>query len=655
VSFATPLIGFGLRQVLGDGGDDILQLAEVVQQRFTDHGAALHKTLEHAHDRAWQVLGVALSGDGLLDRIRVFVASSKDKRLREQVQLFMKGNAVSLAGAPAEFRIACLDELRRLRKGASASATRFSPEEVAQEASGFRRPADPQALAEEACRAVAGVADALAGDYPNLSNLLHKPTPSGPPLLAAAFCYFFLRAVETDEERAPGLFLDGLRQLTPAQAEAFAAVGRALAVLGGRFDAVLDPLGHIKEVVVETQETAAAAHGSVLEVQAELQRLGGMGLASVETVRLLLLQVLHRLHEAGMQRGEVRPKHAFSIRSEDERQAVRALLASFRELPVEEQRQTPALLNGLGKLQVGAGQFADAHRIFTEVVQVMDAPSGKAEAWYNAYRAALEGKRWDAALEAVRQAAALDPLRFAPFPTQRYQPQRILGAGGFGVVHLCQDALFPGREVVVKALHAADLDRRPEEVFAEAHVLSDVKHPAVIGVLDWGYVDPAALSRPYIVMPYFPGVSLQQLVHQRGALSPEQLVAVARQVAAGMREAHARGVWHLDLKPDNVLVSDAGDGWQVRIIDFGLARRKPDAERTSGGETVPRRGVAGTVDYASPEQLGRLPGVEVGPHSDVYAFGKTCCHVLFHTTEPRSRHLRGVSAELVGHLLWMWA
>ena len=321
-----------------------------------------------------------------------------------------------------------------------------SPAEIARQAAGFRRHADPQGLIEEARRAVAGVADALAEGYPNLARLLRTPTPAGPPLLAAAFCYFFRREVETDDELAHGLFFDGLRQLSASQAKAFGEVGKALAALGGQFDAVFEQLGRIEAAVVETHAVAVETHGAVLDLQAELQRLGGLHLANAGEVRTLLEQVLPHLGQAGMARGEVRPGNSCSIRGEDERRAVKALLARFRRLPAEEQRQAPALLNGLGKLQVGAGDFAEARQTFTEVVQVVGDPSDKAEASFNAYRAALEEKKWDAALAALREAGSHDPQRFAPFPLHRYEPKRILGAGGFGTAILClRPALRRGR------------------------------------------------------------------------------------------------------------------------------------------------------------------------------------------------------------------
>src|SRR5207244_3314964 len=165
------------------------------------------------NDRAWQSLSIALAGDGILDRARLFFASSDDRGVREQVAVFLQSSARGFAETPADFRRACLAELKQARKAGVLSTENIPLAEVAERAAGFNRPGDPQQLVGEAERAAAGVADALAPHYPNLARLLRTPTPGGPPLLSAAFAYFFRREVETDEELAHGLFFDGLRQL----------------------------------------------------------------------------------------------------------------------------------------------------------------------------------------------------------------------------------------------------------------------------------------------------------------------------------------------------------------------------------------------------------------------------------------------------------
>lgn len=89
----------------------------------------------------------------------------------------------------------------------------------------------------------------------------------------------------------------------------------------------------------------------------------------------------------------------------------------------------------------------------------------------------------------------------------------------------------------------------------------------------------------------------------------------------------------------------------MKVIDFGLAMKRTlladtSASLSSHNRTVVGESIAGSVHYAAPEQMGQLPGVAVGPYTDVYAFGKTCCHALFKTTAPLPKHWRSLPAPL---------
>jgi ribosomal protein S27E len=395
---------------------------------------------------------------------------------------------------------------------------------------------------------------------------------------------------------------------------------------------------------VETHTVAVETHGAVLDLQTELQRLGGLHLANAGEVRSLLEQVLMHLSQAGMTRGEVRPGNSCSIRGEDERRAVKALLARFRQLPPEEQRRLSALQNALGKLQVGAGDFEEAYRTFTEVVQAVTDSSAKAEAFYNAYLAALAVRRWDEALLAIRHAASLHEQRFAPFPMGKYVPVRILGAGGFGVAFLCRHNDL-NAEMVVKAVRDDGLGRNVDDVLNEACLLNQVDHPCIIRLRDYGYMLPTEKARPYLVMDYFDGAPLQDFVREQ-ALSWKDCLSVARLIAEGLQAAHQKGVLHRDVKPANVLVRRDGSVWQVKLIDFGLALR---ADAVSHAKEVPgsqegtpqTSGGGGTLDYAAPEQL--IPGGVPGPYSDVYGWAKTCIYGLFRTPHPLPKHWASIS------------
>jgi formylglycine-generating enzyme required for sulfatase activity/tRNA A-37 threonylcarbamoyl transferase component Bud32 len=658
MSLVGNLIGFSLRQVIGTmAGDEAGELtgktaANVIQrveQHFTDHSQTLPKALTRANDRAWQALSIALAGDGFLDQIKVFFASGDDKGVREQVRLFLQDKTIAFEGTSADFRKKCLIELKTAQQVGLLTAHNISSNDVARQTAQFQRYADPKKMADGAEHVMGQIADELAAEFPNLGTLVRQRPAGGPPLVVLAFAYFFRREVETNDELAHGLFFDALRQLSAAQDKSFAEISKALTSLGDQFDLVFEQLDRIETVVVETHGVAVETHGAVLDIQLEMQRISSMNLANGEVIRRLEQEVLNQVSQAGMYKGEVKPHHTFSIRSEDERTAVKQLLARFRQMPSEQQKQCPALLNGLGKLQIGSGDFDGARQTFETVSQNVTDATAQAEAQFNAYRAALEEKKWDVALVAIQKAASLDSQRFAPFPMQRYQPKQLLGAGGFGAAFLCHDRNFE-EEVVVKTLHDAAMERNMTDVFREARLLRKLNHSAIIGVHECEFADPLRHARPYIVMDYFPGGSLEKFIHERGMISPEDMIVVARQVADGMQAAHRQNILHRDLKPENILVRKEGSKWKVKIIDFGLAFRKQTIETSmsarSTGNTILSDSVAGTIKYAPPEQMGEMKGVRPGPYSDVYSFGKMCCYALFRTTEPKNRHWTGIPKEL---------
>src|ERR1035441_9705224 len=117
MSLIGNLIGFGLRQAIGAvAGDEAGAMAakvagpviQLVEKRFTDHSQTLPKALTKANDRAWQALSISLAGDGFLDKIKVFFASSDDKGIRKQVQLFLQDKTIGYKGMSADFRKKCL-------------------------------------------------------------------------------------------------------------------------------------------------------------------------------------------------------------------------------------------------------------------------------------------------------------------------------------------------------------------------------------------------------------------------------------------------------------------------------------------------------------------------------------------------------------------
>src|ERR1700744_3310936 len=189
---------------------------------------------------------------------------------------------------------------------------------------------------------------------------------------------------------------------------------------------------------------------------------------------------------------------------------------------------------------------------------------------------------------------------------EQYEIVRRLGAGGSGVVYLANDALLQ-RPVVLKILRTGLLSAEQirSTVLREARLASAIEHPNVCAIYEVG----EGGDEGYIVMQYVPGQSLDQLI-ARGPATPQLVLSVGIQVADGLQAAHSIGIFHRDLKPQNVMLTDGG---LAKILDFGLARRlrpgeagfdpaKPAlAKDASVAATYTARG--GTIRYMAPEQF----------------------------------------------------
>ncbi|GAA4365763.1 Stk1 family PASTA domain-containing Ser/Thr kinase [Paeniglutamicibacter cryotolerans] len=161
------------------------------------------------------------------------------------------------------------------------------------------------------------------------------------------------------------------------------------------------------------------------------------------------------------------------------------------------------------------------------------------------------------------------------------------------------------RQVAIKVLLpqlAADPDtvRRFE---SEAILSAGLSHPNIVRVTDQGVDGPDA----YLVMEYVRGMTLRDLLRERGRMTPRQALTVLNDISAGLAAAHERGIVHRDMKPANVLLSDTGD---IKVADFGLARAT--TQQTSASNLM------GTAAYISPELVEGKPSDE---RSDVYAVG----------------------------------
>jgi len=185
----------------------------------------------------------------------------------------------------------------------------------------------------------------------------------------------------------------------------------------------------------------------------------------------------------------------------------------------------------------------------------------------------------------------------------RFRIVAALGRGGMGEVYRADD-LELGQTVALKFLTAFQSDERARDrLRAEVRVARQIAHPNVCRVYDIGESD----GRLYLTMEYVAGEDLAALLRRIGHIGSGKTIEIARKLAAGLAAAHARGVIHRDLKPQNIMIDGEGE---VRIMDFGIA---VVATEVRGTETL-----RGTPAYMAPEQLAHG---EVSPRSDIYALG----------------------------------
>jgi serine/threonine protein kinase/tetratricopeptide (TPR) repeat protein len=204
---------------------------------------------------------------------------------------------------------------------------------------------------------------------------------------------------------------------------------------------------------------------------------------------------------------------------------------------------------------------------------------------------------------------------------EHYEIVRRLGSGGSGIVYLAHDTLLQ-RPVVLKILRTGPLtaEETRNTILREARLASAIEHPNVCAIFEVGESGDEA----YIAMQYVPGQSLDQII-ARGPASLQLVLSAGIQTADGLQAAHALGIFHRDLKPQNIMVSEGG---LVKILDFGLARRLGLEEATfdptrppaaKGGQprsTLTARG--GTLRYMAPEQF--VTG-QSSVQSDIWALG----------------------------------
>ena len=205
---------------------------------------------------------------------------------------------------------------------------------------------------------------------------------------------------------------------------------------------------------------------------------------------------------------------------------------------------------------------------------------------------------------------------------RRYEIVAKVARGGMATVYRARD-LRLSRVVALKVMRT-DLGEDDEYVAKfdrEARSAAVLSHPNVVSIFDQGI----SQGQPYIVMEFVDGETLRRVISREAPLPPERSLRILEDVASALAAAHDAGVVHRDIKPENVLVSHRG---QLKVVDFGLARRVGSPQMTATGVLV------GTASYLPPELVTHS---RPDARSDIYSSGVMLFELLT-GTKPQRRH-----------------
>ena len=198
-----------------------------------------------------------------------------------------------------------------------------------------------------------------------------------------------------------------------------------------------------------------------------------------------------------------------------------------------------------------------------------------------------------------------------------YRIERLVGMGGMGWVYRARHELT-ARRCALKILREDQLacDRSIDRMMREASILASVGHAGVPQFFECGLLDD---GRPWIAMELVDGGSLMERMAQQCILPADDVIDIVMAVAEVLAAAHARGITHRDLKPDNIVLAPDDDRFPVRVIDWGISHHLAGTRFTNMNEAI------GTPTYMAPEQARGGP---TGGHCDVYGLGVVAYHAL---------------------------
>ncbi len=244
-----------------------------------------------------------------------------------------------------------------------------------------------------------------------------------------------------------------------------------------------------------------------------------------------------------------------------------------------------------------------------------------------------------------RASAGFDPL-IGTTLAERYQIIRRIGEGGMGAVYEARHSII-GKRVAIKVLLEKFLEN--EELVArllqEARLASSIGHANIVDVADFGTTRD---GRAFVVMEFLEGEPLSELIMRDAPLPVERSLAIVRQIVSALGAAHAKGIVHRDVKPENVYLVRRGAADFVKVVDFGVSRAvhtREEGERE--WQRLTRTGaVLGTPLFMSPEQASGSEDVD--QRADIWAVALILYECLTGELPFRANNYLGVVAQILG-------
>ncbi|RKZ55745.1 MAG: hypothetical protein DRR08_23485 [Candidatus Parabeggiatoa sp. nov. 2] len=434
------------------------------------------------------------------------------------------------------------------------------------------------------------------------------------------------------------------------QANDFARGSEMMHALQGLQQQAIAIEHELKQIPVMLQKAQAAwrqSHEQLLQLSADFKVWAGLITEKVDVVLTWLDELmplvkgmdekLDRILEAMAQMGlspQVSVHHEFTYYDSARLRQLEDEIALLKPSLRKNSRYQSQVAIIEGSIFSSRGDLERAKQQFLRALECAPSDDKRALAYFNLFQVYLRGKDYAEALAALQDAYSINVWQYALHDVEKYPLVSILGAGGMGCVFLCQDQ-WRKKPVVVKTFWEGRKGRR-DEVFREPIIMHNLQSAYTPKPLDCGFVNAGNQERPYFVTEYIEGaIDGEAWIKKYGKLDLLTGLKVALQIAEGLAVAHDAGVFHLDLKPANLLFKQTEDGLMVKIIDFGLARvatslkQQTALTQVHSHKTQFAQAVFGTLDYAPPEQLGETDDYgQPTAKSDIYAFGTTAYHLL---------------------------